>query len=446
MDDTVTGVKLASALEPDPAPGQPRRRGWIKWAVAVALALIAVLAFQHYEDIAPSTEDSRGGGKPAGPPAQSVGAATIAAGDIPITISALGTVTPLATVTIRTQISGQLQQIGFTEGQIVKAGDFLAQIDPRPYQATLAQAQGQLAKDTALYAQAQADLARYQTLNKQDSISHQQVDDQAYLVQQYKAAMASDQAQIDAANLNINYCRILSPVGGRVGLRQVDAGNYVQSSDANGIVVITQIQPISVVFSTPEDNLPEIMARMKVDNALPVTVLDRANVKQLATGSLTTIDNQIDTSTGTVKLRATFANDDGALFPQQFVNVVLLVDTLKGAVVAPNAAIQQGAPGSFVYLIKDDGTVTVRKVKVGPTANGMTAVTSGLEIGDKVVIDGADRLRDGAKVAIAAPPGAAAAEPAGGAASGGHQHRRRKDQPGAAGSEPAAPSGGPPAP
>jgi multidrug efflux system membrane fusion protein len=315
-------------------------------------------------------------------------------------------------VTVRTQIAGNLQQIGFEEGQIVKAGDFLAQIDSRPYQATLAQAQGQLAKDTALHAQAEADLARFQILGKQDSIATQQIDDQKFLVAQDKAAMASDQAQIDAANLNITYCRIVAPVSGRVGLRQVDQGNYVQASDATGIVVITQIQPISVIFSTPEDNLPQIAARMKSGAILPVTAFDRANVKQLAVGSVTTTDNQIDTTTGTFKLRASFDNQDGALFPNQFVNARVLVDTLSGAVVVPNAAVQLGPAGNFAYVVKDDNTVTVRNIKIGPADATRTSIASGLAVGEKVVIDGADRLREGAKVTVRNNPSAGAAAPA----------------------------------
>ncbi len=382
------------------------------------------------------------------PPAQTIRDAEAVKGDIPLYVDALGTVTSLATVTVRTQIAGNLQQIGFEEGQIVKAGDFLAQIDARPYQATLAQAQAQLAKDTSLHAQAQADLARFVTLGKQDSIATQQVDDQKFLVAQDLAAMASDQAQIDAANLNIAYCRIVAPISGRIGLRQVDQGNYVQVSDTNGIVVITQIQPISVIFSTPEDNLPQIADRMKGGASLPVTIFDRANAKQLATGSLTTTDNQIDTTTGTFKLRASFANEDGALFPNQFVNVRLLVDTLSGAVVVPTAAVQLGPNGNFAYVVKDDDTVTVRQIKIGPADSGRTAITSGLAVGEKVVIDGADRLREGAKVTVRNTPAAAAAPASPNAASpapasgtdakpvdpsqpdqaGQHQHKRRQNQ------------------
>jgi len=403
---------MVSPSRPAPAPPTPpKSRRLAKWLFALALAVACLFAWQHFEDIAPTPDATPGSGRASGPPPQTIRDAVAAKGDIPLFVNALGVVTSLATVTVRTQIAGNLQEIGFQEGQLVKAGDFLAQIDARPYQATLAQAQGQLAKDTALHAQAEADLARYETLSKQNSIALQQVEDQRFLVAQDNAAMASDQAQIDAAALNINYCRIVAPIGGRVGLRQVDQGNYVQVTDPNGIVVITQIQPISVIFVVPEDNLPQIAARLTSGATLPVTVFDRANVKQLAMGTLTTFDNQIDTTTGTFKLRATFANEDGALFPNQFVNARLLVDTLSGAVVVPNAAVQLGPNGNFAYVVKDDDTVTVRNIKIGPADAGRTAILSGLEVGEKVVIDGADRLREGAKVAVRNSPGPVAARP-----------------------------------
>jgi multidrug efflux system membrane fusion protein len=319
---------------------------------------------------------------------------------MPIMIDALGVVTPLATITVRTQIAGKLMQVGFQEGQIVKAGDFLAQIDPRPYQAALAQAQAQLAKDSASLNQAQTDLTRYQTLEKQDSIATQQVEDQQFTVAQNKAAVASDQAQIDTANLNIAYCHIVAPITGRVGLRQVDPGNYLQPSDSNGIVIITELDPISVIFSTAEDNLPQIAARMNSGAKLSVTAYDRSNVKALATGTVSTFDNQIDVTTGTFKLRAQFDNPEGALFPNQFVNVRLLVDTMTGATLAPNPAIQLGSSGSFVYVVNGDSTVSVRNVTTGPTDSKNTVIASGLKPGDNIVIDGVDRLRDGAKVVV----------------------------------------------
>ena len=326
--------------------------------------------------------------------------APVITGDMPLTIDALGTVTPFETVTIRTQIAGTLQSVGFTEGQTVKQGDFIAQIDPRPYEAALAQAQGQLAKDQALLGQAQSDLARFQQLAKQDSIAMQQVSDQIALVAQDKAAIAADQAMVKTAELNVGYTHIVSPVTGRVGLRLVDPGNYLQPSDASGIVVITQIDPISVVFTTPENNLPRISARLNSGAKLPVTVLDRDNVHALATGTLTTFDSQIDVTTGTIRMRSTFDNPNGVLFPNQFVNVRLLVDTMTGVTLAPNPAIQLGASGNFVYLLNDNATVSKRDVVIGPTDGKHTVITSGLAAGDKVVIDGVDRLRDGAKVKV----------------------------------------------
>jgi multidrug efflux system membrane fusion protein len=438
--DSIVKARVATppgAPVATPAPLTRKRSRLGRWLLALVLAIAVIGAWMYHENISPSTlEGSRKADAPKATPPQTIRAAEAVSGDMPINIDALGTVTPLATVTVKTQIAGKLMQVGFTEGQLVKVGDFLAQIDSRPYEATLAQAQGQLAKDTSLYQQAQSDLARYVTLNKQDSIAHQQVDDQTFLVAQDKAAMASDQAQIDAAKLNIFYTRIVSPITGRVGLRLVDAGNYVQTTDASGLVVITQLDPISVVFSTPEDNLPRITRRLNAGAKLPVTVFDRSNVKQLAVGELTTFDNQIDTTTGTFKLRATFANPENALFPNQFVNARLLVDTETGAVLVPNAAVQLGQNGSFVYVVKDDETVSVRKIVTGASDTARTVVTSGLQVGEKVVIDGVDRLRDGAKIRMAAARadsnGAAngAAAPAGGDAgadgSGGHQHRHHK--------------------
>ena len=297
MNETVDPDSVAKATPALPATAPkitlapaPKRYRLGKIALAVALAAALIALGLRLENIGPSTLEASRPAAPSGPPPQTVRAAAAVLGDMPITIDALGTVTPLATVTVKTQIAGKLMEVGFKEGQLVKEGDFLAQIDSRPFEATLAQAQGQLAKDTALYQQAQADLARYQTLVKQDSIAHQQVEDQVFLVAQDKAAMAADQAQIDAAKLNVYYTHIVSPITGRVGLRLVDAGNYVQPTDASGLVVITQLDPISVIFSTPEDNWPRITGRFNSGAKLPVTAFDRSNVNQLATGVLTTFD------------------------------------------------------------------------------------------------------------------------------------------------------------
>ncbi len=333
-------------------------------------------------------------------PPQPVGAATIGHGDIRVIVNALGTVSPLATVTVKTQISGQLIQIAFQEGQLVQKGDFLAQIDPRPYQVALEQAQAALARDQATLAGARVDLVRYRTLVAQDSLARQTLDTQVATVATLEGTVKSDQAAIDSANLNLTYCHIIAPATGRVGLRQVDQGNYVQASDANGIVVITQLQPISAIFSVPEDRIPAILKQTHAGNTLQVTATDRADVEKIATGTLATLDNQVDTTTGTVKLRALFPNADEALFPSQFINAHLLVDTLKNAVVAPSSAIQLGEPGTFVYVIGDDSLVHVRPITLGPQDGAMVAVLKGLQGGERVVIDGADRLRDGARVMV----------------------------------------------
>ncbi len=327
-------------------------------------------------------------------------AAPVTTGDINITYDALGTVTPLATVTVRSQISGQITQIAFQEGQMVKQGDLLAVIDPRPYQAALEQAEGTQAKDLSLLKQAQADLARYQVLAKQDSIAQQTVDDQAHLVNQYIAQTKVDQGAVDAAKLNLAYCHVVAPINGRVGLRQVDIGNYVTANDASGIVVVTQLQPITVTFSLPEDNLPKIMQRLASGASLQAVAYDRSNTNKLATGTLAAVDSQIDTTTGTVKMRAQFDNKDGVLFPNQFVNIQLLVDTLHNTTVVPTAAVQRGAPGTFVYVVNPDNTVKVTPIKIGPVQGESTSVTSGISPGTQVVVDGADKLKDNAKIAL----------------------------------------------
>lgn len=358
---------------------------------------------------------------------QPVSVATATQGEMPIVLSALGTVTPLANVTVKTQLSGYLQSVAFQEGQIVKKGDLLAQIDPRPYQVALENAEGTHARDSALLATARIDLKRYQTLLSQDSIASQTVDTQASLVKQYEGTVKTDQAAIDSAKLNLTYARITAPVSGRVGLRQVDPGNYVTPGDTNGIVVITQLQPMSVIFATSEDNLPQIVKQVNAGRKLSVTAYNRNNTVPLETGSLQTLDNQIDTSTGTVKLRATFDNKEGLLFPNQFVNTRLLVDVMRDATIVPTAAVLTGSIGQFVYIVKPDNTVTVRKVSVGPVDGERTSIVSGVAIGERVVTDGSDRLREGAKITIPAdkPKGASGAHGAGAAsgASGAAAHR-----------------------
>ena len=333
-------------------------------------------------------------------------------GDMPVTLDALGTVTALSTVTVKTQISGKLTEVGFTEGQSVKKGDFLAQIDPRPYQAALDQAQGQLARDEALLAAAKIDLARYEKLMTQDSIARQQVDTQRALVLQDEAIVRSDKANVENAALNLNYCRIVSLSDGRVGLRLVDPGNYLQAGDPNGVVIVTQMQPISVIFTLPQDTIPQFIKKLRAGQTLSVLAFNRSSTAQLAAGSLTTLDNQIDVTTGTVRLRATFPNDDESLFPNQFVNIKLVVDTLRDATLVPSAAIQIGAPGPYVYIANADSTVSVRPIKVGPSGGERVAVLEGLAPGDNVVVDGVDRLRDGAKIRVPETAGSGPNPPA----------------------------------
>ncbi|PRY00091.1 multidrug efflux system membrane fusion protein [Paraburkholderia sp. BL25I1N1] len=366
---------------------------------------------------------------------QPVRVAAATQGEMPVVLTALGTVTPLANVTVLPQLSGVLQDVYFKEGQMVRKGDVLAQIDPRPYQISLDNAQGTLARDEALLQTARLDLKRYQTLLSQDSIASQQVDTQASLVRQYEGTVKSDKANIDTYKLDLVYARITAPVSGRVGLRQVDPGNYVTPSLTNGIVVITQLQPISVIFTTSEDNLQQIIQQTQSGAKLSVTAYDRSNTTSLEGGMLETLDNQIDTTTGTVKLRAIFQNSKNLLFPNQFVNARLLVDTIKDAVIVPTPAVLNGSMGPFVYVVKADNTVTVRPVKLGPVDGERTSIKSGLAVGERVVIDGSDRLKEGAKITIPAdkPRGASGASGATGAsgargaaaasgASGAHAH------------------------
>jgi membrane fusion protein, multidrug efflux system len=376
-----------------PAGAPPwRRAAWI--ALVVLLAAGAVWWLYH------RAGDRTGAGRAGLNTPFPVVAAPVTTGDINITYNALGTVTPLATVTVRGQISGQITKIAFQEGQMVKQGDLLAVIDPRPYQAALEQTEGTQAKDLSLLKQAQADLGRYQILAKQDSIAQQTVDDQAHLVNQYIAQAKVDQGAVDVAKLNLAYCNVSSPINGRAGLRQVDIGNYVTANDATGIVVVTQLQPITVTFSMPEDNLPTIMKRLAAGASLQAVAYDRSNTNKLATGTLAAVDSQIDTTTGTVKMRAQFDNKDGVLFPNQFVNIQLLVDTLRNTTVVPTAAVQRGAPGTYVYVVNPDNTVKVTPIKIGPVQGESTSVTSGISQGTQVVVDGADKLKDNAKIAL----------------------------------------------
>jgi multidrug efflux system membrane fusion protein len=407
-----------------PLPGNSRggtRKRW--WALGAALILGAGAAWTYFANRAAAPADASNpdaaatvGGMPGVPGSMSVSpggaprkggggplpvsAVAARTGDINIILTALGTVVPKNIVTVRSRVDGQLAAIRFREGETVKAGDVLAEIDPKPFEVVLAQALGQMAKDQAALKNAEVDYERYKTLLAQDSIASQQVETQASLVRQAQGTVQADQAQVDSARLQLSYTKVVAPISGRLGLRQVDPGNMIRSSDATGLVVITQVQPITVTYAIPQDSLQAILKRIASGDKLAVEAWDREGKKKLATGVLLTLDNQIDTATGTIKLKAEFANADNALFPNQFVNVRMRLDTLAGVTLVPGAAVQRGSPGTFVYLVKDDGSVTLRPVKLGVTEGDNVAVESGLAPGDRVVVDGGDKLREGAKVEV----------------------------------------------
>jgi multidrug efflux system membrane fusion protein len=386
-----------------------RRRGLLILGVLVLVGMLLILrTLGQHSGNRPGANGRPGNGSGFNDPV-AVSVATVEDGDIPVRIPALGTITPLSTVTVKTPINGQLVKIGFTEGMLVHTGDFLAQIDPRPYQAALDQAEGNLRRDQALLANARLDLKRYEDLLKDGGIPSQQVDTQKATVAQDVGTVETDEASVASAKVNLGYTHIVSPTTGRVGLRQVDQGNYVTPGDVNGIVVVTQLQPITAIFPVPEDNVSQVSRRLTAGATLPVVAFDRSNQGKLAEGKLLTLDNQIDTTTGTIKLRAIFDNKDGALFPNQFVNVQLVVDTLHDQILMPSGASHRGAPngviGDFVYLVnKADSTVSVRTVQLGVSDGERVVVTQGLAAGDIVVTEGGDRLRDGARVLLPGAP------------------------------------------
>jgi multidrug efflux system membrane fusion protein len=409
--------------------------------LALCLLFAAAGAYWYFfvQPAAPGTGSPRGrpgggGGPNAAGRSIPVVVAPAKKGDVGVYIAGLGSVVPIATVTVRTRIDGQLMKVLFREGQVVRPGDVLAEIDPRPYQVQLDQAEGQMAKDRALLNNARIDLERYRVLFEQDSVARQQLDTQQSLVRQYEGTVKVDQAQIDNARLQLVYCRITAPIGGRLGLRQVDPGNMVRAGDAQGLVVITQLQPITVVFTIPEDNLPPVMQKLRAGARLAVDAYDRADKIRLATGTLLTVDNQIDPATGTVKLKAQFANQEMSLFPNQFTNVRMLLDLKRDATLVSGAAIQRGTPGTFVYLVRPDNTVTVRVVKLGPVQGDHVSIDAGLAPGEQVVVDGADKLREGARVEPVAKD--AASRKDGARKGGGANPERRQSAGGAPGSGP----------
>ena len=426
-----TPASTGAAMPPH-AP--PSRRG--RWLGAL-VALLVVLALGGAAWYLIHRPAPKGPGGPGGGARVTVGEATARRADVPVYIDALGTVTPVATITLRPQVSGVLTQVLFTEGQMVTKGQLLAQIDPRPFQQALMQAQGTRQRDEAQLANARITLQRYQTLLAQDSIARQDVDTQAALVQQLEGTVTSDRASEKTAQLNLDFTRVTAPVSGRVGLRVVDAGNVVSSGDAAGIAVITQINPVDVQFSVPQDRVPDIQTRamesVKEDKRLPVTALDRTRSNVLDKGVFLTLDNQVDVQTGTVRAKARFQNAAGTLFPNQFVNIRLLLRTLQGAVVVPVTALRTGAAGDFVYVVNEDRTVSMRPVKRGQGTVENIVVTEGLKEGERVVTEGGDRLTDGASVRLAsdaaARPGAAASAPRNGASGPRREGRRPAQNP-----------------
>ena len=384
------------------SPPLYRRPALIVATVAVVLA--GIWYASHRTPVAADSDAAtthRGGGRfdPSKRPS-AVGVAQTRLGDINVYQTGLGTAVPRNVVTVRPRVDGLLDKVLFKEGQMVKEGDLLAQIDPRPYQVALTQAQGQLARDQALLRNAQLDYERYKTLLAQDSTSQQQLDTQAALVRQYEGTVKADQGQVDSAALSLSFTRVTAPLSGRTGLRQVDAGNMVHATDTTGIVIITQVQPITVEFAVPETRIAQIMTRLRAHDPVTVEAWDRDNRNRIATGTLIAADNQVDITTGTVKLRAEFRNEDHALFANQFVNARALVDTKRQVTVVPSAAVQIGNDGSFVYVVQPDNTVKVQVIKTGIADGSLVSVESGLSAGQTVVVDGLDRLRDGSKIQI----------------------------------------------
>ncbi len=460
MDSPRNAPADSSPPAPPPRPAAGGGRRWLGTAIAVA-ALVALAALAWWLTHRPAEPPSgsfaaapasgasgtaaraqSGGGAPGpggpggrggrGAAPSTVGVATVTEANLPVVLDALGTVTPVVTVTVRPQVSGVITGVLFSEGQIVKKGQLLVTIDPRPFEIALQQAIGARQRDEAQLESAKVQLGRYQTLLGQDSIARQDVDTQAALAKQLEGTLVIDRANENTARLNLGYARIVAPLAGRVGLRTIDSGNYIGAGDSTGVAVITQLAPIDVEFAVPQDRVPEIETSVRSGARLAVAAFDRTRTRKLADGVFSALDNQVDTQTGTVKAKARFANADSALFPNQFVNVRLLLRSIDNAIVVPVTAIRHGPNGDFVYVIGDDHTVTVRAVERGIATSDVIAVTKGLAVGDRVVTEGGDRLKDGARVQLASErpaSGAAgarrAASGADGAASGGRQRRQR---------------------
>ena len=404
---------------------------WVR-LLGIALLVLIVVGIVEWATSGSTKKAGQFGGG-----AIPVGVARVGSGDVNVTLDALGAVTPLATVTVHPQVSGYLNKFAVTEGQMVKAGQVLAVIDPRPFQAALDQAKGQLARDAATLANARIDLGRYQALWKQNAVSQQVLQTQVATVGTAQGNVAADRAAVETAQINLDFTRVTSPVDGRVGLRQVDPGNLVVSGTSTAIIVVTELQPISVLFSIPEDSIAEVMKHVSAGEKLPATAYDRAMTTKLADGTLSNVDNEVDATTGMVKLRAMFSNGDLSLFPSQFVNVRLLVNTLHDQTYVPAAAIQHGAEGTYVYVVDKDRTVTMRTITTGPTDGDRIAVTNGVAPGEIVVVDGADRLKDGATVTIPAIKGGMAGAPGSSkwkGHKGGHHHHHSADGGGQGGS------------